>query len=152
VRIAIAAGIGASVVGLVVASGYLHPGQVPAWHLWMGLVAGLGSTTAIALVMLDEGRLGRGSPPLLAFLVALQVWPLALLAALALGSRFSAAGAAVGATSTLAFGAGLLLRLGRIAGRLFPGMIAAVALGVVGGLVALVIEFLLYYEVSSVYL
>jgi hypothetical protein len=89
VRLAIAAGIGASVTGLVVAllnalvpaSGYLHPGQGPASHLWMGLVAGLGSTTAIALVMLDEGRLGRGSRPLLAFLVALQIWPLALLAA-----------------------------------------------------------------------
>jgi hypothetical protein len=133
VRLAITAGIGACVAAVVVvlldarvpASGYMHPEEVPAWHLWMGLVVGFATATGLALVMFDEGRLGRGSRPLLAFLVALQVWPLAFLAALALGSRFAAAGAIVGAIATFGFGAGLLLWLGRQAGRQWPGMVPA---------------------------
>ena len=153
-------GIGAFVAALVVvllnarvpASGYMHPEEVPAWHLWMGLVVGLATATGIGLVMLDEGRLGRGSPPLLALLVALQVWPLAFLAALALGSRFSVAGVIVGAAMPFVLGAGLLLWLGRRAGRQWPAVIVAIALGVFAGLIALAIEFFLYYSVSSVYL
>ncbi len=77
---------------------------------------------------------------------------LAFLAALALGSRFSVAGVIVGAAMPFVLGAGLLLWLGRRAGRQWPAVIVAIALGVFAGLIALAIEFFLYYSVSSVYL
>jgi hypothetical protein len=62
------------------------------------------------------------------------------------------AGVILGTAMPFVLGAGLLLWLGRRAGRQWPAVIAAIALGVFAGLIALVIELVLYYEVSSVYL